>query len=41
MKPSDVFQGYSEKKKVKGAVKTKKKGISGLRFEKRGDAYTK
>ena len=35
VKPSDVFQGYSEKKKVKGAVKTKKKGLSGLRFEKR------
>ena len=41
VKPSDVFQGYSEKKKVKGAVKTKKKGLSGLLFEKRTDAYTK
>ena len=40
VKPSDVFEGFNEKKKLKGKPQ-KKKGLSGLRFEKRKDAYTK
>ena len=40
VKPQDVFEGFNEKKKPKGKTQ-KKKGLSGLRFEKRKDAYTK
>ena len=40
VKPCDVFEGFNEKKKPKGKPQ-KQKGLSGLRFEKRKDAYTK
>ena len=41
VKPKDVFVGFNEKKKVKGKVVKRNKGLSSLNFEKRKDANLK
>ena len=41
VKPRDVFVGWKDKKKVKGKVVKRNKGLSSLNFEKRKDANVK